>query len=176
MTMNTNTLRSEDVSQDTSGSPLEGEGVVSANNRGTATKPTHKYPPHITRMNETDLRSHLPVHIYPVLELALDLCPVFCRITTPYRTVVPSISPSHALVYFALVCSICISIFHSRNVFFPPGPHLIVIPFTLVLPCNALHPPPLDLATFEPHLVTTLFETDQHVGRYRTSQNLRLDC
>jgi hypothetical protein len=62
----------EDVSRDTSGSPPEGGEVVSANTRGITTKPTHQHLPRRTKTNETNIRSHLPVHNYLVFEFAVD--------------------------------------------------------------------------------------------------------
>lgn len=63
-TTSTGILRSphpaEDVSQDTSGLPLDGGEGVSANTRDTTTKTTHQYPPRRTKMNETNIRSYLP--------------------------------------------------------------------------------------------------------------------
>ena len=59
----------EDVFRDTSGSPREGGEAVSVNIRVTTIK--HTRPHRHTKMNETDLRSYLPVHIYLALELPL---------------------------------------------------------------------------------------------------------
>jgi len=106
----------EDVSQDTSGLPLEGGEAVSVI-RGTTTKPVRQRPPHSIRTNETDLRSYLPVYICPAFELALDLYLVSYRIMTPYAlSEGSSLLLPHAFVYLAIVCSIRISIFRSCNV------------------------------------------------------------
>lgn len=143
MTTSTVILRSlhpaEVVSRDTSGSPPEGGEAVSANTRGTTTKPTRHHPPYRTKTNEINLRSYLPPYIYLALELALDPYRVFYRTVAPYASPngLPSFPLLHALVHFAIVCSRRISIFSSCIVFFPLRPFAIMS-FTFVLSCNAL--------------------------------------
>jgi len=118
----------EDVSQDTSGLPLEGGEAVSANIRGTTTKPVRQHPPHSIRTNETDLRSYLPVYICPAFKLALDLYLVSYGIMTPHAlSEGSSLLLPHAFVYLAIVCSIRMSIFRSCNVFSLHA-HSIVVP------------------------------------------------
>ena len=86
-TMSANILLLGGASQDTSGSPLEGgEAVPIGSTRCTTTQPTHRHPPHPTKMNEIDLYSYLPAHIYLAFGSAFDSRLVFYRITTPHAS------------------------------------------------------------------------------------------
>jgi len=130
MTMSTDILCSlllpGDVSQDTSGSPLEGGEMVPANTPRTTTKPTHQYPLRLTKANEIDLRSYLPVHICLVFEISLDLYLVFHRIIhyTSCRTVALFL-PSPMLSFTSHTGSLVVLLYS------PPTSPFIVMFFTL---------------------------------------------
>lgn len=130
-TTSTGILRSphpaEDVSQDTSGLPLDGGEGVSANTRDTTTKATHQYPPRRTKMNETDARFYLPAtstsssNSLSILYFTLYSIMTSCALSKGHSLL-------HVFACFAIVCLLRISVLSSRILYPSPMPLFIVAP------------------------------------------------